>query len=382
MKILITQKIAGISGSELYIKTLLLELKKRNIVADFIAIEPNGSAHLNDKFINEIIENGINVFRIPYHGPFSLKLYYRINKILRNGAYDILQTNLLHADIIGSLIKVFFFGRFKIISTKHGYDEAYIRKYGFNSKSKKIIDFYALASKFSNIMIDRNISVSNGLARLLIEKNICKVENIEVIPLGFDFSYLQKLSPLNTYRFSSNQLIIIGRLTAYKQQDIIIRIMPEIIKIIPDIKLVIVGNGREYDNLINLSKELSVSDHIIFTGYKSNAFEYYYDSDIKIVPSVSEPFGIVILEAWHSEVPVIAFDVPAPNEIITDGEDGFLIPPFNKEVLKEKILYLLKNKDIAKNMGKAGKKKLESQYTMEIMLSKIIDMYNSVLKQS
>jgi glycosyltransferase involved in cell wall biosynthesis len=121
---------------------------------------------------------------------------------------------------------------------------------------------------------------------------------------------------------------------------------------------------------------------VVFTGFSTNIHNYLKCSDLEILPSSAEGFGIVILEAWHSEIPVIAFDVPAPNEIITDGEDGYLIPPFDKEILKEKIIYLLKNKDIAKNMGKAGKKKLETQYTMEIMLSKTIAMYKRVLNAS
>ncbi len=382
MKILITQKIAGISGSELYIKTLLLELNKRGIVADFLAMEPKGSEHLNDDFINEIIENGINVFRVPYRGPFSLRLYYHINKILKKGDYDILQTNLLHADIIGGITKLIFRHNIKIISTKHGYDEAYIKEYGFNSKSDKFIDFYAWTSKFSNLFIDNNISVSKGLAKLLVDTKLIKSDKIEIIPLGFDFSYIQNSNETEKYRLSNNQMIIIGRLVPLKQHHLVIEILPDIIKEIPDIKLLIVGEGNHKQELEKLSTQMKVDKSVIFTGFCNNIHDYLTSSDIELLPSSAEGFGVVILEAWHSEVPVIAFDVPAPNEIITDGVDGYLIPPFDKEILKEKIIYLLKNKDFAKNMGKAGKEKLASQYTMDIMLDRTIAMYNRVLNEA
>jgi len=378
MKVLICQKIAGISGSELYIKNLLLALNKINIEAHFLAIEPENYFHLNDDFIHELSDNKIKYFRISYSHPFSYRLLRDINNIIKNGKYDVIQTNLIHADIIISIIKLIFDSKIKILSVKHGYDEKFQSLYGLNPDYLKKDKFYYL-TKFASKFINYHITVSDSLTNFIIKTQKIHPQKISTIPLGFDFSQIHYDASVSQYKLSENQLVIIGRLVPVKQHNLVLQILPDIIKEFPDLQLVIVGDGSHRQELELQCQVLNLQNHVTFTGFSTHIHDYLKNSVIEILPSSAEGFGIVILEAWHSEVPIIAFDVPAPNEIISDGIDGYLVPPFDINILKDKIIYLLHNKEIAHQMGKAGKAKLESQYTMEIMLNRTIDMYNKVL---
>ena len=78
-----------------------------------------------------------------------------------------------------------------------------------------------------------------------------------------------------------------------------------------------------------MAQNLNITSHIRWEGFKSNIHDYIRDSDLMVLPSSAEGFGLVILEAWQHLKPVIAFDVPAPNEIISDKVNGRLVTAFD-----------------------------------------------------
>ncbi|HEY0356041.1 MAG TPA: glycosyltransferase, partial [Flavisolibacter sp.] len=166
-----------------------------------------------------------------------------------------------------------------------------------------------------------------------------------------------------------------------KQHHLVIELLPQIRQQFPDVKLVLVGTGDQEQNLRDLAGKLGVTDCVHFAGFQTNIHDYIYHSDISLVPSSAEGFGVVILEAWHNAKPVIAFDVPAPNEIIEDNKDGFLVKPFDKAELLNRILLLLQNKKLSADMGQAGYDKLQQYFTMDVMLEKTLAMYQRALAE-
>lgn len=378
MRVLFAQKMAGTAGSELYLRKIIPSLRNRGIDCEFLVIEPIGNEHLNDVFVKQLQEESILVHRITCKKIISFSLLKSINKIYTKGNFDIFHSNLIHSDFWSACIKLFFNKNIKIVSVKHGYDETFQKLHGFNPDFLKK-DLFYIISKFSNKYINYSASISDGLTNLLQKGGIVSQNKIETIYYGFDFSDIKINQNSKDLRFSDNQIVIVSRLVPVKQHHLVIDIIPEIKKEIPDIKLVIVGTGSEKENLEKQVKALGVEESVVFTGFKSNIHDYMYHSDIKILPSSAEGFGAVILEAWYNNIPVITFDIPAPNEIITNGFDGFLIPPFDKEVLKEKIIFLLKNKDFAQEIGKNGNHTAKTKFALNTMLDKTIAMYQRVL---
>ena len=153
----------------------------------------------------------------------------------------------------------------------------------------------------------------------------------------------------------------------YKNIGLVIKALPEVLKSIPDACYVIVGEGTDRFRLELLAKELGVRDNVIFAGYvPDNLLPLYYKaSDVFVLPSTKEGFGIVFLEAMYFSKPCIGANAGGIPEVIADGKSGFLIDPKQINALSEKIIKLLKDKDLCSSIGKAGKERFEKKFSFE-----------------
>ncbi|MEJ2279440.1 MAG: glycosyltransferase family 4 protein [Candidatus Lokiarchaeota archaeon] len=115
-----------------------------------------------------------------------------------------------------------------------------------------------------------------------------------------------------------------------------------------------------------------------FDKIKLTAFK---ESEIYLMPSRSDAFGIAYLEAWASGKPVIGANIGATPEVIKTNIDGLLVEFDNPIDIAEKVLYLLKKKRVRKKLGKNGRKKVQTNYTWEVIAQKTHKMYQNLLKQ-
>ena len=379
MKILFIQKMAGISGSEKYYLNLLPELKQYNIESHFLIVQHPDNALKNKVFIDLLEKDNISVHIIESRWPISIGIIRRISTLIQKESYDIVQTNLIHADVWGACVKKFFIPSLKLISVKHGYDEKYQQKYGFNPRYLRKNLFFLL-TKWSAIYVEQVVSISHGLQELLIKGGMVQAEKAIVIPYGFDFDDIKEKTKSGELRYGNPQIIIAGRLVPVKQHHLVLKIMPQLIKKFPDIQLVIVGSGPIENELKQISKDMKIDSHVRWEGFRNNMHDYIRDSDIMVLPSSAEGFGLVILEAWQHKKPVVAFDIPAPNEIIIDNINGCLIEPFNTNLLYKKIVKILSNPQLLDRMGIEGFKTLKKYYSLSSMTNKTISIYNKLVK--
>lgn len=100
--------------------------------------------------------------------------------------------------------------------------------------------------------------------------------------------------------------------------------------------------------------------------------------DVFCLPSTQESFGGVFTEAWSLGKPVVGVDIPAVRALISDGEDGFLVPP-RPEALAERLRYLLEHPRLRLALGEAGRRKVEARYTWERLAALTEQVYQHVL---
>jgi phosphatidyl-myo-inositol dimannoside synthase len=150
----------------------------------------------------------------------------------------------------------------------------------------------------------------------------------------------------------------------YKHIDKVIRAVARLRPALPAIFYEIVGDGGLRPELESLATELGVSDCVRFLGHVSDAEREtaYSRAHVFVLPSSKEGFGIVYLEAWQHEVPVICSVKGASGEIIEDGIDGFAVDPDDVAVLAERIQRLLVERDLAVAFGHRGRKKVLAKY--------------------
>ena len=102
--------------------------------------------------------------------------------------------------------------------------------------------------------------------------------------------------------------------------------------------------------------------------------------DVFVLSSVTEGISLTLLEAMASGLPVVVTNVGGNPEVVVDGETGFLVPPKNPEKMAEAIITLLKNKELAKKMGVAGRKRVEEKFSLERMVREYEEIYRNLLK--
>jgi glycosyltransferase involved in cell wall biosynthesis len=152
---------------------------------------------------------------------------------------------------------------------------------------------------------------------------------------------------------------------------------------IDNAKLIIVGRGdEEYVNRTKkLCEEFKITDRVIYTGYRNDIPSVLKDIDVLIFPTINgEGFPRVILEAMAAKKPVIATDDAGNPEAVADGVTGYIVPAGNIPALVEKINVLVADKKKRWTMGRAGRKRMESFFTIQKNVEKIQKVYQDMLE--
>lgn len=165
---------------------------------------------------------------------------------------------------------------------------------------------------------------------------------------------------------SENAILIVGRLSAserYKGHDELLQAMPAVIKQCSDAQLVIVGKGDDLPRLQAETARLGIGDHVLFTGFVSDATlqNLFQRCRIFAMPSRNEGFGLVFLEAMKAARPCVALRNSSAAEIIVDGVTGTLID--SDEQLAPALARLLKDNAYSVQLGKAGYKRWQEEFT-------------------
>lgn len=168
------------------------------------------------------------------------------------------------------------------------------------------------------------------------------------------------------------------RLSSEKGMESFVAAANNVLTTREDVTFVIVGDGPMRDKLQKMALASSKPQKIIFTGYRSDVPRILPCFDIFLLAFLSESFGIVILEAMASGVPVIATRSGGPAEIIEDGIDGFLVNPRDSEQLSEKVLFLLDRPDVRKEVKNRALKKVSEKYDIVNIVKQLEDAYAEV----
>jgi glycosyltransferase involved in cell wall biosynthesis len=152
----------------------------------------------------------------------------------------------------------------------------------------------------------------------------------------------------------------IGRLTKQKGYEYLLEAMPLVIAQIPDIYLVIIGDGELRNELQARVNRLGISEHVLFTGQRDDAISLLRHMKIFILPSIYEGLPTVILESMACGVPVLATDIPGTDELIQDGENGWLVPPRRPEAIANMLIKLLQNQNLRSKSASRAYKTVEN----------------------
>lgn len=229
-------------------------------------------------------------------------------------------------------------------------------------------------SKFLIKKADGIRTVSSAVADSVIKLGVDK-EKITVAPVAVDLNKFLQL-PTNNTSWHNRRLLFVGSLEKIKNVPLLLQAAAQVNSQLKNkVKVVIAGSGSQQRKIQRLSYLLNVPTEFLGKIKQTRLAEEYAKSFVVILPSLSESFGRVLIEANAAGKPVIATDTAGAREIIKDGYNGYIFPQNNISSLADKILKLLNDPDLAQQMGKNGRKLVKNKYSPQHLISQLIQFW-------
>jgi glycosyltransferase involved in cell wall biosynthesis len=219
----------------------------------------------------------------------------------------------------------------------------------------------------------RIVANSHSVRAFLIADGI---ESVDVIHNGVAVeSFMRELS-------SKPVVVFAGRLVPEKGVDVLLKAFAIVTQDLPEARLLIAGDGPEFARLLELTDKLSISGKVTFLGQipKRKMETHFAQAWVQVVPSRwAEPFGLVAVEGMMRRTAVIASAMGGLNEIIKQGETGFLVPPNDIGALAGKMKELLSDPEKAREMGESGRNVAVSRFNLARQCEEFATIYQEMV---
>jgi glycosyltransferase involved in cell wall biosynthesis len=254
------------------------------------------------------------VIFLPYSRMRSLRGFFTLVSTLNRLHPSAILTHHWFANTVGRLAARFVSGKPTVIAFEHS-------DYAAVNPARQL--FFDRILQFGS----RIVAVSDAVKTSLVRRGI-EEKRITVIPNGLDLERYDRGRDRNSHLF---RFVFIGRLISSKKVDVLIHALTRV----SEASLILAGDGPERQRLETLAEDLGLASRVRFMGAVLDVSAVLAESDCLVLPSVREGFGLVILEALASGIPVIASDLPAFSGLLAHGENGLAIPPGDEGALAE-----------------------------------------------
>lgn len=326
----------------------------------------------NGAFPSALRDRGVPYFHVRGTGWADLpSMLLRLVDIVRRERVDVLHAHMLHATIAAAASARL--GRVPVFAvTRHYLGSGYVN----HGRWMRSLDFGVARSAM------HVAAVSNAVREDLIREGGVSPSRVSVIHNGINLDVFDAAGscPCPDVRRSDRDFVLgaVGSLNVYKGHADLLRALPAVLRVRPDARLVIVGDGPERSSLESLAAGLGIADRVSFVGFQRNVAGWMRSFDLYVHPSHDESFGISILEAMAARRAVVATSVGGIPEVVVDGETGLLVPPTDPERLACAILTLMRDRAIARDMGDRGRRRVEEQFSIPYVIERYQELYTTL----
>ncbi len=363
---------AAYGGGERYLELLFDRLDRSRYRVMLICPEPG-------PFIGRMKERGVETHLVHLAPLFNLFALWRLTRLLRRERVTILQTHGARANFYGRIA-----GRLAgvpvIISTVHNS----LKDYEVCSLTRW---FYITALRLTLPLVHRIICVSDSNRCDQIDECPAVAARIQTVYNGIDPSAFPSQPNREKVRkelgiVTGPVLVMIARLTEAKGHRVLLQALPHLIEAWPQLCCVFVGDGELRDQLHRLVVERAVERSCRFLGVREDIVDILAAADVVVMPSLSEGFPFVLLEALAMGCPVVASRVNGIPELIEHHKTGLLVPARDPQALMMAIQEILSNPIAAAKMGAAGRAVVQKQFTVEHMVRNTTTVFDAALRDA
>ncbi|MCX7825620.1 MAG: glycosyltransferase, partial [Verrucomicrobiae bacterium] len=205
---------------------------------------------------------------------------------------------------------------------------------------------------------------------------------VVVVPNGVDTARFQpgdRAALRRQLALDANEKLIVcaARLSPEKCHDVLLRSVAELRRRAMPVRLLLIGAGPSANRLRRMARQLGLGERVRFLGHQPQAAlaQYLAASDVFVLASLAEGLPVSILEAMACGTAVIASDVDGTPDIITDGENGFLVPPRDVAALTARLEQVLSDDALRTRLADAGLRRIRERFCWEKILQEMEAIY-------
>jgi glycosyltransferase involved in cell wall biosynthesis len=340
------------------ITIILSDLRKENIECE----------------VDKIRNSGVRIIFIPITRNINLVkdifIFVKIYNHIKNHKYNVVHA---HSSKAGAL--------FRIAAWLNNVPLIYYTPHCFYFQGQKGLPkkFFVIIEKILGI-ISNGIIVSENEKREALRYRIIAPDKIFSINNAIDFDEYKQSKNICEIKeklgISVDHSVVgaIGRLVPQKDWETYIYAANEVIKTVHDVVFLIVGEGELYADISKLITKMNLNGRVILSGYIQEIHNIYGIIDVYVSTSLWEGLPYVFLEAMNYNKPIVATDTGNGSTVI-HKETGFISPIKDYKAIAENIIYLIRNKNIARHMGGNGKKTLTDRYSFALFIQQHEKLY-------
>lgn len=333
---------------------------------------------IKGQFFDELQEIDVQSELLEQKNRLDMSVLSRLCEICREDKIDIIHSHGARANFIAKALKKKV--DIPVVTTIHSdylldFDGIYKKLIytSLNVSALKKLDYYiAVSSNFKDMLIDRGF----------------RPNSVFTVYNGMDYSkpfeYQEKSEFAKRIGIQYNPDItyvgLIGRHDYVKGHDIFVRMIKEVTQSFKNVHFVIAGDGEQRGELLNLAKELGVESHITFAGFIKDIYSFINFIDINTLSSRCESFPYVLMEGARMKKATVSSDVGGISDLIESGKTGLLFESENYKDFAQKILTLVKDKDLALKYGQALFDRATQNFSNENLAKTHIDIYSAILE--
>jgi glycosyltransferase involved in cell wall biosynthesis len=363
-----------IGGMEFYVQRLSEELAAHGHEVTVFTSSQNDDQTIDT--VNHVRIHRLKIMTKAYNVPIVPSLFSQLVNVEKPDIIHTHQYPVFFSDIAAAVSGI---RKIPIIVHVHVVSDAKSPLSGFVSK------MYYSSLGLGTLRTADCVIVPSLAYKTKISKMHVIPDKIQVIPYGIDVKKFSENTRGKEFKAKHNckgskVILSVGRLNYQKGFHYLIQAMPTVIEQIPNVKLVIVGEGELLPYLKQLAESLGIRDSVVFTGAISQAeiSDAYSACEIFVLPSLFESFGISLIEAQAAGKPVIGTRTGGLPEAIREGATGFLVEPCNSSQLAREIIHILSDEKLAFELGTRGQEFVWKHFSLEATIKRMTFSYQKI----
>lgn len=321
----------------------------------------------------ELCRRGVEPILLDAKGSFNWRYLLELRRLVQREGVDLIQSHLLGSNVYASLAGLFT-GK-PVVATFHGAVD-------IGKKERlKWLKFWAINSGTRCV-----VAVSDSLRDNIIRRTAIKASKVRVIYNGINTADFQRPHANNLRRlfgWDENAIIVgsLGNIRTAKGYDILLQAAASLKTSTTPFRFVIAGQGKPglYDDLLKLRAELGLEEHVHFLGFNEDPADFLSNLDVFLLSSTSEGFSIATIQAMASGLPVVVTRSGGPEEIVTHGENGWLVEAGSAEAIGAALEKLGTDQVLRQRLARAGKAHALAAFDIGAMLAGYEKIYQNLM---